>query len=151
MVKSGFFAPISALCGNSDSDSVPRVSWRRGTSSKDNFSSQLHLSGGCRGGVQQPGGSRGLLVEAESPPEGVIIGGGLEVRVVEDIESFHSQLQVERLRDTGKTNIFDEGKINIDQARADELVAPLIALDIQAEHLASGGRCSTLVAERRDR
>ena len=70
--------------------------------------------------------------------------------MVEDIKSFHSQLEVARLRDTGKTNIFDEGKINIDQAWADELVAPLIALDIQAEHLAVGGRCSALVAERRD-
>lgn len=50
--------------------------------------------------------------------------------MVEDIECFHSQLKVERLRDPGKTDVFDEGTINIDQAWADELVAPLIALDI---------------------
>ena len=47
--------------------------------------------------------------------------------MVEDIESFHSQLAVERLRDTGKTNIFDEGKIHI-------------ALDIQAKHLPAGAQ-----------
>jgi len=35
IVKSGFFPPISALKWNSDSDSVPRVSGYRGTSSKD--------------------------------------------------------------------------------------------------------------------
>ena len=71
--------------------------------------------------------------------------------MVEDIESFHSHLEIDRIRDTRKTNIVYEGEINIDQAWADELVAPFIALGIQAEHLASGGSCSTLVAEGRDR
>jgi len=71
--------------------------------------------------------------------------------MVKDIESFHSQLEIERIRNSRKTNILDEGKINIDQARADELVAPFIALGIQAEHLTVGGYGSTLVADRRDR
>jgi Raf kinase inhibitor-like YbhB/YbcL family protein len=71
--------------------------------------------------------------------------------MVEDIESFHSQLEVQRVRETGEANIFDERKINIDQARAYELVAPLIPLSIQTEHLPVCRRRSALVAKRRDR
>jgi hypothetical protein len=56
--------------------------------------------------------------------------------MVEDIESFHPQVQVKRLRDLGKSNILDERQINIDKVWADELVAPYIALNIQARHLA---------------
>jgi hypothetical protein len=56
--------------------------------------------------------------------------------MVEDIESFHPQVQVKRLRDLGKSNSLDERQINIDKVWADELVAPYIALNIQARHLA---------------
>ena len=84
------------LSWNSDSDSVSESLGHRGTSSKDYFSSYLHLSRGRGCGVQQPGSSRGLLVEAESPPKSEIIGRGLEVRVVEGIESFYSPKTTEQ-------------------------------------------------------
>ena len=71
--------------------------------------------------------------------------------MVEDIESLHSQLQIERIRDSRKPNVFDERQIDIDQAWTDELIAPLITFGIQTQHLPIGGGCSSLVTEWRDR
>src|SRR5258707_2003813 len=102
----------------------------------------------CNQGGTTPTGGQMLCVNAQgNERRNQLIGP----RLVNVDLSLIKNIRLSRISDSRKTNIFYEGEINIDQAWADELVAPFIALGIHAEHLASGGSCSTLVAEGRDR
>ena len=87
------------------------------------------------------------MIEAEQTAESGVMGWGLEIRTIEDVEGLHPQLKTERLGDAGNADILHERQIYAHQSRTNELIATLVPLCIQAEYLAIHWTRSSLVAE----
>ena len=120
-------------------------------SSEDDLSSQLHLSRTGRSRVQQPSGAGRPLIEVGAAAKGDIVGRSLEICVIQDIEGLNPELEIERLRDSRNANIFEERYISFDEAWPNELISPLVSLDVQAEYLTIYWRGSALITEGSDR
>ena len=120
-------------------------------SSEDDLSSQLDLSRTGRSRVQQPSGAGRLLIEAGAATKSDIVGRSLEICVIQDIEGLNPELEIERLRDSRNSNIFEERYISFDQAWPNKLIPLLVSLDVQAEDLSIDWRGSALIAEGSDR
>src|SRR6185437_2213099 len=84
------------------------------------FHSELYLSRRCDRGVYRTRATHGDSIVIE---EHAVIDRSLEIRVIQDIEEFGAELNIEGLRNSGNVVVLEDGKVKIEQPGTVELVA----------------------------